>query len=95
MVATLRMNSPLQPHTQSQLRMGIYRHFKGGKYHLIDTVKHSESGEELVLYRCLYGDRDLWVRPKAMFFETVDVDGVPAPRFEFIAASSEDDDISP
>ncbi len=72
------------------IRPGIYRHFKGNKYQVIDIAKHSESGEKMVLYRCLYGDFDLWVRPLNMFLETVDVKGTPAPRFEFLCETEED-----
>ncbi len=61
---------------------GRYRHYKGGEYELLGVVRHSETLEPLVLYRPLYGERGDWVRPFAMFFETVLVDGVERPRFE-------------
>lgn len=67
-----------------QLQKGIYKHFKGNKYEVIDIAKHSESEEYLVLYRPLYGDSDLWVRPLEMFIEEVELDGQKRPRFEFI-----------
>ena len=60
---------------------GLYRHFKGMLYVVIDTVRHSETLEPLTLYRALYGERGLWVRPAAMFQETVVIDGVAQPRF--------------
>lgn len=60
---------------------GRYRHYKGGLYEVVDTVRHSETLEPLTLYRALYGERGLWVRPSAMFNETVVIDGVPQPRF--------------
>lgn len=60
---------------------GRYRHYKGGEYDLVSVVRHSETLEPLVLYRALYGERGLWVRPYAMFFETVEIDGVMRPRF--------------
>lgn len=60
---------------------GLYRHHKGGRYEVLGCVRHSETLEPLVLYRALYGERGLWVRPHAMFFETVDVDGQRRPRF--------------
>lgn len=60
---------------------GIYEHYKGNRYEVIGTVKHSESLEDMVLYRALYGDHGLWVRPAAMFAEDVVIDGVTKPRF--------------
>jgi len=60
---------------------GRYRHYKGGDYEVVGTVRHSATLEPMTLYRALYGERGLWVRPAAMFSETVDVDGVPRPRF--------------
>jgi hypothetical protein len=66
------------------MRTGIYEHYKGNRYKIIDTVRHSENDECLVLYRTMYGDENLWVRPFSMFFENVQVDGVEVPRFKFI-----------
>lgn len=63
---------------------GRYRHYKGGEYEVLAVVRHSETLEPLVLYRPLYGQRGDWVRPHAMFFETVLVDGVTQPRFSRI-----------
>lgn len=60
---------------------GTYKHYKGALYEVIDTVRHSESEEWLVLYRPLYGDRKLWVRPYEMFVENVEVNGQSVPRF--------------
>ncbi len=60
---------------------GRYRHYKGGEYEVLGVVRHSESLEPLVLYRPLYNDSGLWVRPYGMFLETVDVNGVSQPRF--------------
>lgn len=60
---------------------GLYRHYKGNLYQVIDTVRHSETLEPMTLYRALYGERGLWVRPAAMFGETVVVDGLAQPRF--------------
>lgn len=62
---------------------GRYRHYKGLPYELIGVARHSETLEPLVLYRPLYGRGELWVRPYAMFFEEVVVDGVRQPRFAF------------
>lgn len=61
--------------------VGRYRHYKGHLYELIGAVRHSETLEVMALYRPLYGDGALWVRPYAMFFETVLIDGVEQPRF--------------
>lgn len=61
---------------------GKYRHYKGGDYQVIGTARHSETDEQLVVYRCLYDNDSLWVRPLAMFLETVVVDGRQVPRFE-------------
>jgi hypothetical protein len=60
---------------------GIYRHYKGQRYRVLGTARHSETEEELVVYQALYGERGLWVRPAAMFAETVELDGEPIPRF--------------
>jgi hypothetical protein len=61
---------------------GTYRHYKGNLYEVIDVATHSETEEPLVVYRALYGERGLWVRPLVMFTETVEVDGVEHARFE-------------
>jgi hypothetical protein len=66
------------------IKSGVYAHYKGGKYEVIDLVKHSETEELLVLYRALYGDKGLWVRPIDMFQETVEVDGEKRRRFSFV-----------
>ncbi len=63
---------------------GRYRHFKGQLYEVLDCARHSETGEVLVVYRALYGDRGLWVRPLAMFVETVEHQGRRQPRFEHL-----------
>ena len=64
---------------------GRYRHYKGGEYEVIDTVRHSETLEPMTLYRALYGQHGLWVRPAAMFGETVQFDGVERLRFKRIS----------
>ncbi len=64
---------------------GLYRHYKGGLYEVIDTARHSETLEPMTVYRALYGERGLWVRPAAMFAETVEIKGVVRPRFEKIS----------
>jgi hypothetical protein len=63
---------------------GRYRHYKGKEYEVLGVARHSESEEEFVVYRTCYGNFDLWVRPKAMFLETVLVDGTPTPRFRYL-----------
>lgn len=63
---------------------GRYRHYKGQEYLVIGVARHSESLEELVVYRLLYGDYGLWVRPRAMFLETVEINGVSMPRFAYL-----------
>ena len=65
--------------------IGRYRHYKGGLYEVIGTARHSESLEPMTLYRALYGERGLWVRPAAMFGEAVTIDGVRQPRFTRIS----------
>lgn len=60
---------------------GRYRHYKGNYYEVIGTARHSETEEPMVVYRPLYGEGGLWVRPEAMFLETVEVDGKRVPRF--------------
>ncbi|MBK7530817.1 DUF1653 domain-containing protein [Piscinibacter sp.] len=67
---------PLPP-----LAPGRYRHYRGGDYEVVAVVRHSETLEPLVLYRALYGDGGLWVRPHAMFLEQVESDGRLLPRF--------------
>jgi hypothetical protein len=61
---------------------GLYRHYKGGEYRVVGTVRHSETLEPLTLYQALYGQRGLWVRPAAMFVEHIEVDGRRQPRFQ-------------
>lgn len=64
-----------------ELKPGKYRHFKGGEYELIGIAKHSETLEPMVVYRALYGEGGLWVRPAAMWTEEVARDGYRGPRF--------------
>ncbi|MEI7975565.1 MAG: DUF1653 domain-containing protein [Betaproteobacteria bacterium] len=65
-------------------RPGYYRHYKNLLYQVLGTVRHSESLEPLTLYKALYGEQGLWVRPAAMFNETVDINGVVQPRFTWL-----------
>jgi len=62
--------------------LGLYRHYKGGEYEVLGVARHSETHEPLVVYRPLYNATGWWVRPHAMFFGKVDVDGVQLARFE-------------
>lgn len=68
------------------IRPGRWRHFKGNEYQVIGVAQHSETLEPLVVYRALYGDGGLWVRPAAMWLETVERDGQTVPRFTYIDA---------
>jgi hypothetical protein len=67
-----------------EVRIGQYRHFKGGYYEVLGVARHVETKEELVIYRPDYGDHQLAVRPKAAFLETVVIDGNPVPRFAYV-----------
>ncbi len=69
-------------------RPGIYRHYKNLLYEVKGTVRHSESLEPMTLYQALYGDRGLWVRPAAMFNESVEINGVLQPRFTWVSEAS-------
>jgi hypothetical protein len=68
----------------SSIQPGLYRHYKGTEYQVYALVKHSETEEELVLYKALYGEYGLWVRPLSMFTESVTVNGKKIDRFQFI-----------
>jgi hypothetical protein len=70
--------------TVADLKPGKYRHYKGQDYEVFNIVRHSENEEQLVVYRCLYGDFSWWVRPLAMFMETVIIDGETIPRFNYV-----------
>lgn len=66
-----------------EIRPGIWRHFKGNRYQVIGVAKHAESLEPMVVYRALYGEGGLWVRPASMWLETVERDGKTYQRFVF------------
>jgi hypothetical protein len=66
-----------------KLEKGIYRHYKGREYEVLHVGRHSETLEDMVVYRQMYGDRDIWVRPLAMFVETVYIGEQSIPRFEY------------
>lgn len=69
---------------------GLYRHYKGNLYTVLGIALHSETGEELVVYRPEYGERRLWVRPRAMFLENVTANGQVVPRFTPVAGQAPD-----
>ena len=73
----------------NDIRPGIYRHFKGNEYEVLFTARHSETEELMVVYRTLYGDRGLWVRPAAMWNETVEREGKTFRRFTFVRCAGD------
>ena len=72
------------------LKKGVYRHFKGNLYELVGIAKHSETLEEMVVYRALYGEGGLWVRPAFMWCENVEHEGRTVSRFTYIAEKEDD-----
>lgn len=68
----------------NEIRPGLYRHFKGNEYRILYTATHSETLEPMVVYQALYGQRGIWVRPAAMWNETVTREGKTLPRFTYI-----------
>ncbi len=68
----------------NEIRPGLYRHFKGNEYRVLYTATHSETLEPMVVYQALYGQRGIWVRPAAMWNETVTHEGKTLPRFTYI-----------
>jgi len=76
------MTDPLS--STHSLQPGRYRHYKGQDYQVIGVATHSETEEKVVVYRTLYGNFDLWVRPLSMFTETVEIAGKTLPRFAYI-----------
>lgn len=71
------------------MKPGLYRHYKGNDYFVFQVATHSETREPLVFYRCLYGDYSWWVRPLAMFNETVELAGETISRFRFVRSLTE------
>lgn len=67
-----------------EIRIGRYRHFKGNEYQVIGIARHSETLEPMVVYRALYGEGGLWVRPASMWAERVERDGYSGPRFVYL-----------
>ena len=80
------------PEKSSTVKLGRYRHYKGNVYRVLGVARHSETEEELVVYRPEYGDRGLWVRPKAMFEETITIEGQEMPRFAYLGPAEGSDD---
>jgi len=76
--------SILSDTNETLLPPGRYRHFKGGEYEVLGVARHSEGLEDMVVYRPLYNDTGLWVRPLSMFTETVERNGKEQPRFTFL-----------
>ena len=70
------------------IKPGIYKHYKNKQYKVICEATHSETEEKVVVYQCLYGDYGMWVRPKEMFVERVEVEGKLIPRFEFVSEAA-------
>ena len=67
-----------------EIKLGRYRHFKGMEYEVLFVAKHSETCEDMVVYRALYGERTVWVRPAAMFLETIEREGKLMQRFTYL-----------
>ena len=84
------MESALQDETG--IRPGKYRHFKGNEYEELFLARHSETEEPMVVYRALYGDRDIWVRPASMWNEMIERDGTTFRRFERIERDDQTDE---
>lgn len=81
------MKNLSSPHAVGQgLAPGRYRHFKGGEYEVLGVARHSEGLEDMVVYRPLYNDSGLWVRPVSMFLVSVEHDGEIRPRFSFLGS---------
>ena len=68
-----------------EIKLGKYRHFKGNEYEVISIAKHSETTEDYVVYKALYGDGGMWVRPASMWNEIIERDGVTYKRFTYIS----------
>ena len=71
-----------------EIKLGKYKHYKGKEYKVIGIAKHSETLEDLVVYRALYGNQDLWIRPLNIFIEEVKIDGKKIPRFEYLGENN-------
>jgi hypothetical protein len=69
------------------IKLGIYRHYKGNEYEVVGFAKHSETLEDMVIYKALYGERGMWVRPLSMWENTIDVGGKTIKRFEYVGGA--------
>ena len=93
--------SPVAPKDLSALPplpavvLGHYRHYKGGDYEVIGVARHSETEAPMVVYRPLYNNTGWWVRDHAMFFESLEVDGVMRQRFDFIGPAAQPSVLAP
>ena len=67
-----------------EIKLGVYKHYKGNEYRVLAIATHSETLEKMVVYQALYGEYGIWVRPISMWNELVDVNGVETPRFKFL-----------
>lgn len=78
-------NETLNPFSETARGLsGIFEHYSGRRYEIIGVCRHSETLEEMVVYRALYGEKDLWVRPLSMFIESVEIKGSVQPRFRSV-----------
>ena len=71
----------------SLIPLGVYRHYKGNQYEVIGFAKHSETLEDMVIYKALYGEREVWVRPLSMWDNLVEIDDKTVKRFEYVGES--------
>ena len=67
-----------------EIKLGVYKHYKGNEYRVLAIASHSETLEKMVVYQALYGEYGIWVRPISMWNELVDVNGIKTPRFKFL-----------
>jgi len=80
--------------TEKQIPLGIYRHYKGNEYEVIGFSKHSESLEDMVIYKALYGDGGIWVRPLSMWENPIEIDGDTVKRFEYVGSSNSNTELA-
>jgi len=78
-----------------EIKKGIYRHFKGQFYELLNWARHSETEELFVIYQALYGEKGIWIRPAEMFFDMVERDGVLQSRFSYLGDRDDFNDNQP